>query len=213
MRRFMHGADDEHALQNDEFAANITPTQVASWQYDGSLNPFLDGNAVMHRNWGGFLPSTVEEHGTDKLGYMVLPYAQNAGSQYENTGVAGNSALGGWSYAVNKNTEEFEAVREVIRAAITDEFYATGFNQEGNVPPKPSVLKSDAVRDSQFGPYVDTFVESANHIIPRPASAVWLEEWSPISENVNAAYRQEKSPEQAMADCAESLEAIEQQYA
>ncbi|WP_262177439.1 extracellular solute-binding protein [Haloarcula laminariae] len=214
MRRFIYGADDDQAIQDSGFAENITPSDIAGWQYQGSLNPFLDGNAVMHRNWGsGFLSDAVDAHGTDKLGYMVLPYAENAGTQYDKTGIAGNSALGGWSYAVNKFSDNIENAKEVIRAAVSDEFYVTQFEQNGDVPPKPSVLDSNVVKETSFGPYVDTFIKSAENVIPRPASRVWLQEWESISQNVNAVYRQEKTPETAMQDCSSELESIEQEYA
>ncbi|WP_227377541.1 extracellular solute-binding protein [Haladaptatus halobius] len=104
IRTFMNGQNDEVAL--DGYAGGIVPRAVLSWIEDTSLGPFLNGNAVMHRNWPYAILSAGDKSafGTD-LGVMPIPYAVTE-QQVKYPGTGGpTAALGGWHVAVNPHTK------------------------------------------------------------------------------------------------------------
>jgi ABC-type glycerol-3-phosphate transport system substrate-binding protein len=209
IRTFIHGSDDEHAL--DGYEGNIVPEAVLQWTEESSRGPFTDGNAVMHRNW----PYAVNVNGSEEnfgedLGVMPIPYATaESEAPYEGTG-GPVAALGGWHLAVNPNSENVEAALEVIEAASKDSFNLEIFDVLGQIPPKPAVLEQDRAQQVPvMGRYLDAIQVAGENAIPRPVTVVWPDQSSKISREVNAAYSQDKSPEQAMADLKESLTAIE----
>jgi hypothetical protein len=47
--------------------------------------------------------------------------------------------------------------------------------------------------------------------VPRPVTAIWPQQSTQVSKEVNATIRQQKSPSDAMSALAQSLESLEQQ--
>ena len=87
----------------------------------------------------------------------------------------------------------------------------TVFGELGNLPPDPSV--TEQATEEQVGPiarFLDTLSVAGQNTVPRPVTTVWPDESPRIFEQVNAAYRAEKSPEQAMAELESGLQEIEE---
>ncbi len=49
MRKFVH--DESFDGEFSDYGGGFTPTNILGWIEDSSLAPFIDGNAVFHRNW------------------------------------------------------------------------------------------------------------------------------------------------------------------
>ncbi|WP_410767035.1 substrate-binding domain-containing protein [Haloferax sp. DFSO60] len=219
VRTLIHGEDDEYAL--DGITGNIAPEAVLQWTEEPSRQPFTTGNAVMHRNWpysiviNGAEPSAENDQtgfGED-LGVMPIPYGVTPDeAEYEGTG-GPVAALGGWHLTMNPNSsdEQKQAGVQVMKAMQDEQFQLDMFRIIGWIPPRPTLLDSDEAAEVDIiGRYLPALKVAGENAIPRPVTVVWPQESGRVSQEVNAAYAQEKSPEQAMADLASQLEQIEQ---
>jgi ABC-type glycerol-3-phosphate transport system substrate-binding protein len=210
VRTFIHGSDDPESLSG--YAGQIAPQAVVQYKEESSRGPFTNGNVVMHRNW----PYSININGSEEnfgedLGVMPLPYAVEEGEYYENVG-GSTSALGGWHLALNPNAADanMSAAAQVLTTLAKRQVQIEMFEIGGWIPPVPDRIATDATRQLDvIGRYVDTIAVAAEGAMPRPVTAVWPQQSSQISKEVNAAYRQQKSSEKAMSDLKASLEQIE----
>jgi ABC-type glycerol-3-phosphate transport system substrate-binding protein len=212
IRTFIHGEDDPEAL--DGYTGNISPQAVLQWTEEPSRQPFTGGSAVMHRNW----PYSININGAEDafgedLGVMPIPYGVTPSeAKYEGTG-GPVAALGGWHIALNPNapSEQKQAALQIMRAMQQDQFQLDYMEVLGLLPPKPELFNSDrAANVPILGRYVDQLRVAGENAIPRPVTVVWPQQSGRIAQQVNTAYAQEKTPEQAMADLKGQLESIEQ---
>ena len=60
-----------------------------------------------------------------------------------------------------------------------------------------------------IGRYTEQLKVAGENAIPRPVTVVWPQQSGRIASQVNAAYAQEKTPQQAMSDLKSQLEQIE----
>ena len=208
VRTFIHGKSDSHSL--DGYAGQISPESVLQWNEQPSAQPFLNGKAVANRNWPSYIKDAGKELG-DKLGFMPIPHAVPANkAKYKGRG-GPVGALGGWHLTMNPYSQKKEAATEFIKATMSDSFHLNAvFKNIGQIPPKPAVLKSDGAADVPvIGRFMDTFRVIGENAVPRPVTAVWPQESSAISGEVNAALGQKKSPQKAMKSLQSSLKEIE----
>ena len=210
VRTFIYGDSDEESL--DDYAGQIAPEAVTNWTEQETSGAFGNGNAAFMRNWPFFVGQfgAEEEYGED-LGVMPIPYAVSEdNAEYPGTGGTA-AALGGWHVAVNPNTAHMDAALETVQAAASDEFNFAIFEILGQIPPKPTLLEEDRVREIEpVGRYMDTFRVAGENTIPRPVTVVWPDQSRQVWQEVNAAYSQQKGPEQALSDLATALEEIEE---
>ena len=209
VRTFVHGDDDEHALEG--ITGNISPRSALQWDWQTSLSDFTDGGSVAHRNWPFSVSSAgAEDAFGEGLGVMPIPIGVPPG-EAQFSGMGGSkSALGGWHVALNPNAREKEAALEVLRAISKDEFYLQMMEIFGYVPPKPALLETEQARNVDvMGRYVDTMRVAGQNAVPRPVSVVWPRESPRISQQVSASLTREVAPEPAMADLKEDLIQIE----
>ncbi|WP_331233509.1 extracellular solute-binding protein [Natronorarus salvus] len=208
MRAFMHGEDDEHALDG---YPQIAPTSIVQWSEEEARGPFANGNSIMHRNWPYSIAiSGVEEEMGENLGVMPIPYGVTEdGAEYEGTGGTA-SALGGWHLVANPNSDRIDEVVQVMEAFATDEVMLHMFEVQGWLPPDLGMLEDVTVEEA--GPvarYTDAIQVIGDNAVPRPVTDLWPEQAALIFGEVHNAYRGEKSPEGAMGDLKERLERSE----
>jgi ABC-type glycerol-3-phosphate transport system substrate-binding protein len=217
MRKFVH--DEEFDGQFSDYGGGFTPTEILGWIEEDARAPFANGEAVFHRNWPYSLaltgrdPSATEDPvlGED-LGAMPIPYAVPE-SEAAQPGTGGTTAaLGGWHMTVNPNSQDTDAVVEVIRAAMQPDFQLTLLSIQGWLPPRPELFTSQEARNVDVvGRYMDTLQVAGNNTMPRPVTAVWSDQSSDISEQANRAVGQETSSADAMATLEAALESTESQ--
>ncbi|HET7323803.1 MAG TPA: extracellular solute-binding protein [Halococcus sp.] len=208
VRTFIHGEKDPEALSS---YSKIAPTEVLTWTEETSRKPFAAGNVVMHRNWPYVIPLNYEEAkwaSPESYGVMPLPYAKGSPTQ---KGVGGTSpALGGWHTTVNPNTENKEAVMEVIKTQMKDEVQLGIFEIAGWLPPKTKLLDTKAARKVKpTGRYLDTFKVAGKNAVPRPVTVVWPSESKATYQEVNAIAAQKKSVKSGLNTLESRLKKIE----
>ncbi|NHN48607.1 extracellular solute-binding protein [Halostella sp. JP-L12] len=206
MRTFTEGVDQN--FQN--YATNIAPSEITSWQEEDARQRILNGEAVMQRNWPYAINLNAGELGTDAYGAMPIPYAVPE-SEAAQPGTGGTtSALGGWHIVLNPNSENKEAALEVMRTAMKDDTYLGMLELWGWLPPKPELFESETATNIEpMGQYMDTLKLAGENVMPRPVTQVWPNEASVIAQQANTTVAGSKSASQAMADLQSELEDIE----
>ncbi|AGB37542.1 extracellular solute-binding protein [Natronococcus occultus] len=207
MRTFVRGQDDEHALEGYE---QIAPTAIVQYTEEDARGPFAGGNVVMHRNWPYSIAIAHDDGMGDQVGMMPMPYGvEEDEAAYDGLGGTA-AALGGWHLTLNPASENQEEATQVLEAFATEEVMLTVFEVQGWIPPIVELLED--VDPEEIGPvaeYAETIEIAGENAVPRPVTDIWPEQSAHIYQEVNAAYRGVKSPEEAMADLADRLEASE----
>jgi ABC-type glycerol-3-phosphate transport system substrate-binding protein len=211
VRTFIHGSDDEFALDGYE---DISPEAVLQWTEEPSRQPFTNGNAVANRNWPYAIPiNGAEDAFGEDFGTMPIPYAvPESESPYEGLGGT-SSALGGWHATINPNApaEKKSAAYHVLNAMKSESVQLLALEEIGWLPPRPDLFESDQAQNVPIiGRYIDTLRVAGENAVPRPVTTVWGQQSDQIASEVNAAYAQQKSPEDAMTSLKSSLESIEE---
>ena len=207
IRTFINGT--QGSLEG--YAKDITPPGVLQWTEEPSRKPFTSGNAVMHRNWPySIIINGAEDVFGENLGVMPIPYGVPSGEgKYKGTG-GPVAALGGWHLTVNPNTEEKEAVFQVIEAMMKRSFKLKMLETIGWLPPEPKMLNAEAVKNTKIiGRYIDALRVAGENAIPRPVTAVWPLESTKIAQSVHAAYAGGQSAQSALQTLKEDLTMIE----
>ncbi len=209
MRSFIYGEEDEHALDGFE---QICPPAIVQWIENDSLGPFENGNAVANRNWPYAIAQTATEDafGTD-IGVMPIPYGVTPEqAEYEGTGGT-CTALGGWNLSINPFSDHTEECLRILEAFSQESVQILLFEEQALFPPNLELLDTEAVQEIEpLGRYTETFKTLGENAIPRPVTDIWAEQGAIIAIEVHNAYTQRKTPEQAMSDLKERLQASEE---
>lgn len=211
MRTFID-EDDPNALEG---YPEICPSAIVQWTEQESLGPFQGGDAVAHRNWAFAISETGDEEAFgEDLGVTTMPVGvPEDDADYE--GVGGTaSALGGWNLVVSPYTDRHEEALQVLEAFTHEEVMLTIFELGGFLPPNVELV-TEADEDeigpiARYAPQIDRASENA---LSRPVTDVWPEQSALIYQELNAAYRGVKAPDEAMADLASRLESSESEVA
>ncbi len=210
VRTFIHGQQDPEALPQ---YSKIAPTNVLTWTEEPSRQPFAGGDVVMHRNWPYAIPLTIEEAEwatAETYGVMPIPYSSTSKSATEKGAGGTSHALGGWHTTVNPNTENKEAVMEVIKTQMKKEVQIGIFEITGWLPPKPDLLDSRAARKVKpTGQYLDTFKMAGQNAVSRPVTVIWPAESKATYQEVNAIASQEQPVKQGLAKLDQRITKIE----
>jgi len=219
MRTFINGQNDPEALSD---FTQCSPSNTVSYTEEPSRKAFASGDLVALRNWPyvfnlhGGEPGSGDTTGFgEDLGAMPIPYHTSTSDSSYGPEIGGStSALGGWHLALNPHAPETQkrAAVQMLDALQTDQVRLDIFKAVGWIPPIPELVDSDQARElDPLGRYVDTLKVAGENSVPRPVTAVWPSQSSKISQQVNAAIRQEKTPEEAMTELQETLVSLEGQ--
>lgn len=146
----------------DLLRSEATPRGVLTYMERESLQEFLEGRALFHRNWS-YAWSLVQREGSKvkgKVGVTPLPSWDG-----RRPGVA---ALGGWHLAISAHSERPDAAWRLIRFlsdAYAQKVKAIG---EGRLPTRASLYVDGDVL--QANPHFAQLAESLAHARHRPAT-------------------------------------------
>lgn len=204
VRSFLEGSDGEYALDGYQ---QICPSSIIQWSEEESLGPFMDGEAVAHRNWPFAIEETGGEDGFgEDLGVTPMPHAV-APDEADYPGTGGPAAaLGGWHLTLNPNSENVDQAVQVLEAFTGENVMLTIFEALGYLPPDLDLVReADADEIGPVARYTEQIQIAGEHAISRPVTDLWPEQSGVITREVHAAFRGVKSPEHAMTDLADRL--------
>ncbi len=213
MRTFMHGSDDEYAI--DGMDGDFLPSEALGWDTTPSMESFGAGDAVFHRNWSFAIASFggEEDFGED-LGLMPFPYGVSEDeAKYNGTGGT-NATLGGWHLSLNPESENLAAAVELLEVMTSEQFYLDIFEFTGSTPPKPELFESDQAQEVDImSRYLDTLQLQSENQWVHPINPIWDTQSNSIASEFYACLNQEQSPQEAVEAAQEDVEAIEQKEA
>lgn len=218
IRTFVHGSDADDTL--DDFEGGISPEAVLGWNEDPSLGPYGDGRVIANRNWSYAAAMHAQDDDEDGAGFgedhgvMPIPYAVTEDeAEYEGTGGTA-AALGGWNAVPNPNSENLDAVGEVLDALMDPDFQLFIFEHPliGNIPPRSEALEDDDAEEIPvMGRYVDSIRVAGETATARPVTSLWPDQSSVTASHVHSALQGDETPADAMSNLTDDLEQLEQE--
>jgi len=201
---------------NGEASRDITqcsPEEVFGWTEPDADGAFVgDSNAVAMRNWTytvGMAEGDEEFTDGEELGVMPMPYGRTE-SEVDYDGLGGTiAAQGGWLLTVNPNTNDLDETLEVLGAVHSEEVQQATLNGPGFLPHQPDLVESLLPDHPAFGDYAETYALAGESAVSRPVTAVWPDQSQNVHQEVNDAFRGEKTPEAATSTLAGALEDLE----
>jgi multiple sugar transport system substrate-binding protein len=149
----------------DRIVAEAAPRGVINYEEPESLDFFLQGKAVFHRNWPyawAMAHDAQRSKIAGKIGVGPLPSFKNHGS---------SSTLGGWQFAVNRYSNQPEAARRFIEFMTSHQTQKRLALAAGLAPTRRSVYQDPEVLKRM--PHLQAFLPAFKRARPRPLSPVY----------------------------------------
>jgi len=149
----------------DQIIGKAAPQGVINYEEPESLEVFLQGKAVFHRNW---------------------PYAWTVANDPERSKVAGRvgvgtlpafpghrpaAALGGWQFGISRWSEHVEEAWEFVEFMTSFDSQEILAIQAGLAPTRVAVYKDPVVQDKM--PHLKDFLPAFKSARPRPVSPLY----------------------------------------
>ena len=149
----------------DKIIGNAAPRGVINYEEPESLDLFIQGKAIFHRNWPyawAVANDPLKSKIAGKTGVGPLPSfkGHNAGS-----------TLGGWQFGINRWSEHPDEAWKFIQFMTSYENQKTLALESGFAPTRLQVYKDPDVRAER--PYLESFLPAFRAARPRPLSPLY----------------------------------------
>lgn len=142
-------------------SSGISPEGVLTAKPDDTRSQFEQGNALFMRNWTSAYQLTQTEEGSKvvgKVGVAALPVGPK--------GTASSGTLGGWAFAINKNSQQTEAAKAFAKFMSSYKAQKILALDRGTFPVVEKVYEDEDVLKQQ--PFIATVKDAAAEAQPRP---------------------------------------------
>jgi multiple sugar transport system substrate-binding protein len=176
----------------------ITPDNIPASGTDGNRQTFQNGNTLFMRQWP-YAVSIYEDDTpvTGKFDVTTMPKA-------EGNEDANNSCLGGWSILINNFSENKEAANTLANYVGSMEVQEMLALEYSRLPVREE-LYSEEYYEQQGS--LEIFAEALQQTSARPATPQYGELSEIVYTNCNQALVQEKTPQEALDDAQEDIDA------
>jgi multiple sugar transport system substrate-binding protein len=140
----------------------ISPSDVLSWEEEGSRAPFTSGQSMFLRNWSYVWPISQDPDVSEvvgKVGAGPLPHFPNGKSA---------SCLGGYQLGVNANSQNRDAAIEFVQFLSSPEIQKRIALNFGLGPSRPALFKDSQINKEQ--PFMATLEPVFTGATPRPVT-------------------------------------------
>lgn len=146
----------------DEIAGGIAPRGVLTYQEPESLDLFIQGGAVFHRNWPyawEVSNNPKKSQIAGKVGISVLPHFEGGKS---------HAALGGWQFAINRYSKKPDLAWKFIEFMTSPSMQRFLANEAAQPPTRLSLYEDSEVigKNPHFRDFKEVFLTA----YPRPKS-------------------------------------------
>jgi multiple sugar transport system substrate-binding protein len=187
--------------------AGVAPDAVAAYKEPESQAAFLNGDSVFMRNWPyifGLLPDPKESKiKPEQVDVSPLPVGES--------GVSSSSALGGWNFMINADSDKQDEAWELVQFLSTPEIQKQFALKESLLPTLTALYEEEDIINKL--PAVKLGGEAVQNSRPRPVSPFYSDMSLELAEGYNTALKGEVPPEEAVATIEESLQSIIEQGA
>jgi multiple sugar transport system substrate-binding protein len=164
------GIADKPALEavrfvRDNIIGNIAPTGVLTYQEPESLDIFVQGKAVFHRNWPyAWEVSNNPERSTipGKVGIARLPHFPGGKSF---------STLGGWQLGISSYSENKEAAWTFVEFLTSERIQKLLALKAGRAPTRKGLYLDNEVLEAY--PHFSQMKDVFQTAYPRPRTAIY----------------------------------------
>jgi len=153
------------AFVRDKIIGEAAPQGVINYEEPESLDIFVQGKAVFHRNWPyawAVANSTKESNIAGEVGVCPLPSFQGHSSA---------STLGGWQFAINRYSKHFRESWRFIEFMTSHETQRLLALEAGLAPTRCSVYTDPLVLARM--PHLKAFLPAFQKARPRPLSPIY----------------------------------------
>jgi multiple sugar transport system substrate-binding protein len=153
------------AFVRDHIIGKAAPRGVINYEEPESLDLFIQGKAVFHRNWPYAWAVANEPKKSKiagKIGVGPLPSFQGRGSA---------STLGGWQFGINRYSKHPAEAWQFIKFMTSHDTQKVLALEAGLAPTRRSVYQDPEVLKTM--PHLKTFLPAFEKARPRPLSPVY----------------------------------------
>lgn len=180
-------------------SGGIAAPGVTTYVEHDSLQEFIEGRAIFHRNWSyawsaGNLPSSRIR---DRVAIAPLPAFPGGRS---------TAALGGWNLAISAFSTHPQAAWKLIEYLTGEAVQRTKAVLEGRLPTQLTLYEDPDVLEAN--PYFSEFRHAVASARNRPASPVYARVSAAIQLHVSRALVGQEEPAVAMRRAAEAVRRV-----
>jgi multiple sugar transport system substrate-binding protein len=153
------------AFVRDHIIGKAAPRGVINYEEPESLDLFVQGKAVFHRNWPyawAVANDPKKSKIAGKIGVGPLPSFQGRGSA---------STLGGWQFGINRYSKHPAEAWQFIKFMTSHDTQKILALEAGLAPTRRSVYQDPEVLKTM--PHLKTFLPAFEKARPRPLSPVY----------------------------------------
>ena len=153
------------AFVRDHIIGKAAPRGAINYEEPESLDLFIQGKAVFHRNWPyawAVANDPKKSKIAGKIGVGPLPAFQGQGSA---------STLGGWQFGINRYSNHPEEAWQFIKFMTSHDTQKILAIEAGLAPTRRSVYQDPEVLKKM--PHLKTFLPAFEKARPRPLSPVY----------------------------------------
>jgi multiple sugar transport system substrate-binding protein len=168
----------------------VVPRGVLTYTERESLQEFLEGRAVFHRNWS-YAWSLIERAGSKvrgRVGIAPLP---------------GPAALGGWHLAISAHSRQADAAWRLVEFLASPEAQKVKAIEEGRLPTRTALYDDPDVL--RANPHFAHLREPLNRTRPRPASPFYPRLSGILQSHLSRALVGLAAPQEALDEAARQM--------
>jgi multiple sugar transport system substrate-binding protein len=188
------------------------PQTVAAYEFllkmykDGCMSPVVLGNGI--DPFTGYAQDSYASMDNGPWTYSIVngqfPDKVISSTAFP-SGTGGSiDVVGGENAVLFKQSKNKEAANEFLKFILSDE-YQLKMSETGQIPVKASLIETDAIQKS---PYLGVFLEQLRTSKARTVHPQWQKMDEIITEAGQLILREEKTPQQALDDAAQQIDAI-----
>jgi ABC-type glycerol-3-phosphate transport system substrate-binding protein len=178
---------------------DYAPPGCLGYGYGESIQAFSQGIGAMFMSWNVMFsefddPEKSEVAG--KVGYTAVPFDE-----------AQNIYAGGWHMGINANSKHPEEAYKFLAWVASDEGQLAMIENGAMTPYKQFIFDSEEWT-SQYPIFTATAEAGAGNVMPFPLTPKFVEMQQILFEQLQAAYGGMKSPEDALSQASEEIDAM-----
>lgn len=193
------------ATQRSTVTDGTAPQAVSNYTEQESQTTFLNGDAVFMRNWPYIYGLAANEDEStvrqEQIGVSALPVGKKGDQTF--------SALGGWNFSINANSENPDAAWTFIQYMVNPEQQKTLALETARIPTRKSMLEDKEILDAV--PVIALGKEAISRTRPRPVSPYYSDMSLKLADQFNSSLKGETKPEQAVNSLDQELKEIVEQ--